>query len=561
MNIKEKQTKENNEKIKMEIIKINRNKKQQKNEIKNQKGITLLVLVITIIILLILAGITISAITGENGIIRNAGKAKEEVEIDNEREIVEKATVQAMGNNKYGNLEEGELQEQLDRETGEGKTDATDIGDEFEVVFNESNRYYTVDKQGNVTQVQDIIKDEYPGDITVGEDGKTLEGSEDEPYEIWCIEDLVAFSNMVNKSGIKLENGKPVQITTANSFSGKYVALKANLNFKSKLSYQDSERTDFGDINGNANDGNTLMNEMTTGMGFMPIGISNSFGGTFDGQNKETGEIYKISNIYINTTNYAGLFGVIAGNAIIKNIEILGEIKGGGHTGGIVGEVKTVLGNISNCTNRANIEGYNMVGGIIGYNYGNTNVVIQQCKNYGTIAINGSEWAYSGIGGIIGCDSSGTGIMEACENYGKIGTEDSEIPTGGIIGVINTTSEIDNCSNYGEIISNSRTGGIAGWHRNGGNVKIYNSRNLGNIKGAGVGGIIGSSAFAANRLIGSCYIENSYNTGKLQATGNVGGIVASIGGYAYKDLKAYIDNCYNIGELTGNVIGGIVRKY
>ena len=32
MNIKEKQTKKNNEKIRMEIIKINRNKKQQKNE-------------------------------------------------------------------------------------------------------------------------------------------------------------------------------------------------------------------------------------------------------------------------------------------------------------------------------------------------------------------------------------------------------------------------------------------------------------------------------------------------------------------------------------------------
>ena len=309
MNIKEKQTKENNEKIKMEIIKINLSKKQAENEIKNQKGITLLVLVITIIILLILAGITISAITGENGIIRNAGKAKEEVEIDNEREIVEKATVQAMGNNKYGNLEEGELQEQLDRETGEGKTDATDIGDEFEVVFNESNRYYTVDKQGNVTQVQDIIKDEYPGDITVGEDGKTLEGSEDEPYEIWCIEDLVAFSNMVNGSGMKLENGKPVQITTANNFSGKYIALKANLNFKSKLSYQDSERTDFGDINGNANDGNTLMNEMTTEMGFKPIGISNSFLGTFDGENKENGEVYKISNIYINYENDTELNG------------------------------------------------------------------------------------------------------------------------------------------------------------------------------------------------------------------------------------------------------------
>ena len=77
---------------------------------KSQSGITLLVLVITIIILLILAGITISAITGDNGIIGNAGQAKEETEIANEKEIVEKATVQAMGNNKYGNIVENELQ-------------------------------------------------------------------------------------------------------------------------------------------------------------------------------------------------------------------------------------------------------------------------------------------------------------------------------------------------------------------------------------------------------------------------------------------------------------------
>ena len=60
-------------------------------ELKKNRGITLLALVITIIILLILAGITISAITGDNGIIKNAGQAKEETEIDNEKEIIEKA--------------------------------------------------------------------------------------------------------------------------------------------------------------------------------------------------------------------------------------------------------------------------------------------------------------------------------------------------------------------------------------------------------------------------------------------------------------------------------------
>ena len=230
-------------------------KYMRESKIKNQKGITLLVLVITIIILLILAGVTISAITGDNGIIGNAGKAKEETEIANEKEIVEKATVQAMGNNKYGNIEEDELQGQLDKESGEGKTEATDIGDEFEVIFNESNRYYMVDKDENVGEAQEIIKDENPGDITTGKDGETLDGSEEHPYEIWCIEDLVTFSNMVNGEGIKLENGNPVEITTANNFSGKYVVLKTSLNFKSKLSYQNTERTDFGDINGNGNDG------------------------------------------------------------------------------------------------------------------------------------------------------------------------------------------------------------------------------------------------------------------------------------------------------------------
>ena len=130
--------------------------------------------------------------------------------------------------------------------------------------------------------------------------------------------------------------------------------------------------------------------------------------------------------------------------------------------------------------------------------------------------------------------------------------------TGGIIGTICNEMAISGCSNYGEVISNSNTGGIAGWYRFGENVKIYNSRNLGNIKGAGAGGIIGSCNFAAYTNIGSGYIENCYNIGEVQATGGVGGIVGSIGGYAYEDMKIYINNCYNIGNLSGSTIGGIV---
>lgn len=53
--------------------------------LKNRKGITLIALVITIIVLLILAGVTIATLTEENGILNQAGKAKEknvQAEID-----------------------------------------------------------------------------------------------------------------------------------------------------------------------------------------------------------------------------------------------------------------------------------------------------------------------------------------------------------------------------------------------------------------------------------------------------------------------------------------------
>ena len=42
---------------------------------KNNKGITLIALVITIIVLLILAGISIAMLTGENGLLNKASGA------------------------------------------------------------------------------------------------------------------------------------------------------------------------------------------------------------------------------------------------------------------------------------------------------------------------------------------------------------------------------------------------------------------------------------------------------------------------------------------------------
>ena len=57
-----------------------------KMKTKSNKGITLIALVITIIVLLILAGVTIVALSGDNGILKRAAEAKEQTNQKNDEE-------------------------------------------------------------------------------------------------------------------------------------------------------------------------------------------------------------------------------------------------------------------------------------------------------------------------------------------------------------------------------------------------------------------------------------------------------------------------------------------
>lgn len=56
---------------------------------KENKGITLVALIVTIIVLLILAGISVSMLTGNNGILSQSQKAKEQIEIASEKEALQ----------------------------------------------------------------------------------------------------------------------------------------------------------------------------------------------------------------------------------------------------------------------------------------------------------------------------------------------------------------------------------------------------------------------------------------------------------------------------------------
>ena len=73
------------------------NERNTKQLIKTSNGITLIALVITIIILLILAGVTIATLTGDNGILTQAGKAKDKT---TEAESIERVQVEVAGS--YG---------------------------------------------------------------------------------------------------------------------------------------------------------------------------------------------------------------------------------------------------------------------------------------------------------------------------------------------------------------------------------------------------------------------------------------------------------------------------
>ena len=143
----------------------------------NNLGITLIALVITIIVLLILAGVSIAMLTGENGILTQAQRAKEETE--------------SAARNEARNLREIEswMNEAI---TGEVQA-------------------YPVD-------------DDNPGKL----DG---EGTSEKPYKIESIEDLVAFSNIVNTGTY---NGESYSNRT---YNGEYVELSQTLDFNYDGSY------------------------------------------------------------------------------------------------------------------------------------------------------------------------------------------------------------------------------------------------------------------------------------------------------------------------------------
>ena len=130
---------------------------------RKEKGITLIALVITIIVLLILAGVSIAMLTGENGILGQATNAKKETEEAEEKEKIQLAVLDAISKNN--DLTEENLQTEIDDEFGEGETKVYPNGDEdFSVIFQNKDSNYRIE-DGEVTKIDIAFKIENKEDL------------------------------------------------------------------------------------------------------------------------------------------------------------------------------------------------------------------------------------------------------------------------------------------------------------------------------------------------------------------------------------------------------------
>ena len=116
---------------------------------KNNKGVTLIALVVTIIVLLILAAVTISMLRGENGIIKQAQNANDATIVGKETEAVNIAYSMRKAKSNSSQVKENELKNELIK-NGEKNIAVSSDKSDLIVKFNDTNHSYRIDQNGNI---------------------------------------------------------------------------------------------------------------------------------------------------------------------------------------------------------------------------------------------------------------------------------------------------------------------------------------------------------------------------------------------------------------------------
>ena len=324
---------------------------------KENAGITLIALVITIIVLLILAGISIITLTGQNGILTQANKAKQESELGEEKERAGLVSQELKIEKAQGkDVDKTGFQKMVDSQFGSSKATGDVEDSTYVIVVVKTGNIYLINEDGTIDEAgnkNDMKKDENPG---------VLEDLGNNTYAVNSIEDLVALSYTVN-SGTDTYEGKTVTLGRSLYFNGMFDSY-ANPESKYEVKNDTEKSRKLGYIPSTIST-TTIKELVTTGEGFMPIGLgesTNCLKGNFDGKNNF------IDGIYINSNNSGvGFISTIQSDIKISNFGInSGNINSNnGSTGGIIG---LCLGNVvmENCYNKANIQTQGEVGGLIG---------------------------------------------------------------------------------------------------------------------------------------------------------------------------------------------------
>ncbi len=163
------------------------------NTLNSSKGITLIALVVTIVVLLILAGVSIAALTGNSGLLTKVSESKTKTEEAQEKEGVGLASTAAQISNKgYQALNQSNLQNAIDEQFGKNKAIVTGGGGgSFTVSFIDSKRDYNITSYGvenGINWNEAMANAEAPGSqVEERNDGVIGIGTDGEPVnmDLW----------------------------------------------------------------------------------------------------------------------------------------------------------------------------------------------------------------------------------------------------------------------------------------------------------------------------------------------------------------------------------------
>ena len=287
-------------------------------KIKQAKGITLIALVITIIVLLILAGVAISMLTGENGILKQATSAKDTTDKSEFEEQVKLAVMASKVNDK-GAIDLTTLEAEI------GKIKGT------EIIKNgtENNLPWTVKKGSyEVTITADGVTTNTTGKNDGKDDGKkddeakidygTKKPTEDTRTVIEQAtsakpEGSTIDSNTNSDTGIVMIDSNqnewvwievPATVFTSATSSTDYDNIKADL-IKYASDYRDSGIDECVD-EWYAMDGETLVTANTEGITEAQKLLNNGCGLTYNEYNTNYKKM--LSSIYTNKGFYIGRY-------------------------------------------------------------------------------------------------------------------------------------------------------------------------------------------------------------------------------------------------------------